>query len=82
MVAGAHNGVIRSTFASKVTKRGSRWKLEKFPLASRASATKGVIAMAQRENSAVPASGLAVVVALLFGYLALHETTLERYRPP
>ena len=38
--------------------------------------------MAQRENSAVPASGLAVVVALLFGYLALHETTLERYRPP
>src|SRR5262245_10929974 len=37
--------------------------------------------MADRESSALPASGLAVVVALLFGYIAVHETTLERFRP-
>jgi hypothetical protein len=37
--------------------------------------------MAERESSALPASGLAVMVALLFGYVAVHESTLERYRP-
>ncbi len=37
--------------------------------------------MAEKESSALPASGLAVMVALLFGYVAVHEGTLERYRP-
>src|SRR4051795_1134878 len=37
--------------------------------------------MATRERAALPASGLAAIVAVLIGFVVVHETSLEKSRP-
>src|SRR5215213_9385439 len=36
---------------------------------------------AEKDTSALPASGLAVVIALVLGYVAVQELPLEKFRP-